>query len=61
MTTKPSTHDHDITKTEQLGVSRMELVKSQELIKQLKEIKENNEITYPRILERMEKNGKNYL
>ena len=36
----------------------MELVKSQELIKQLKEIKENNEITYPRILERMEKNGK---
>ena len=36
----------------------MELIKSQELIRQLKEIKENNEITYPRIMERMEKNGK---
>lgn len=29
-----------------------------ELIKQLKEIKLKNEITYPRILDRMEKNGK---
>lgn len=36
----------------------MELTKSQELIKQLKEIKESNEITYPRIMERMERNGK---
>ena len=36
----------------------MELTKSQELIKQLKEIKARNEITYPRIIERMEKNGK---
>ena len=36
----------------------MELTRSQELIKQLKEIKANNEITYPRIIERMEKNGK---
>lgn len=36
----------------------MELTKSQELIRQLKEIKAANEITYPRILERMEKNGK---
>lgn len=36
----------------------MEITRSQELIKQLKEIKEKNEITYPRILERMEKNGK---
>ena len=36
----------------------MELIKSQELIKQLKEIKEDNELTYPRIMERMEKNGK---
>lgn len=36
----------------------MELTKSQELIKQLKEIKEANEITYPRIMERMERNGK---
>ena len=36
----------------------MELTRSQELIKQLKEIKETHEITYPRIIERMEKNGK---
>ena len=51
MDTKPSTHDT-------LGVSSMELTRSQELIKQLKEIKAANEITYPRIIERMEKNGK---
>jgi len=36
----------------------MELTRSQELIKQLKDIKTKNEITYPRIMERMEKNGK---
>ena len=36
----------------------MELTRAQELIRQLKEIKEKNEITYPRIMERMEKNGK---
>lgn len=36
----------------------MELQRSQELIKQMKEIKARNEITYPRIMERMEKNGK---
>ena len=36
----------------------MELTRSQELIRQLKEIKETHEITYPRIMERMEKNGK---
>ena len=36
----------------------MELTRAQELIKQLKEIKAKNEITYPRIIERMEKNGK---
>lgn len=36
----------------------MELTRSQELIRQLKEIKESHEITYPRIMERMEKNGK---
>lgn len=36
----------------------MELTRAQELIHLLKEIKEKNEITYPRILERMEKNGK---
>lgn len=51
MDTKPSTH-------EQNGVSCMELTKAQELIRQLKEAKARNEVTYPRILERMERNGK---
>lgn len=36
----------------------MELTRSQALITQLKEIKAANEITYPRIMERMERNGK---
>ena len=36
----------------------MELSVSQKLIKELKEIKKANEITFPRIIERMEKNGK---
>lgn len=36
----------------------MEHTKAYELIKQLKEVKAKNEITYPRIMERMEKNGK---
>lgn len=38
--------------------SRMELTRSQELVKQLKEIKENNEITFPRIIDLMEANGR---
>ena len=36
----------------------MEFTKAQELIKQLKNAKKNNEITYPRIMERLEANGK---
>lgn len=36
----------------------MEFTKAQELIRQLKEAKTRNEVTYPRIMERMEKNGK---
>ena len=36
----------------------MELSAKQDLIRQLKERKLKDEITYPRILERMEKNGK---
>lgn len=40
------------------GGTGMEFTKSQQLIKELKEIKTANEITYPRIIERMEKNGK---
>ena len=51
MDAKPSTH-------EQFEVSCMEHTKAFELIKQLKDVKARNEITYPRIMERMEKNGK---
>lgn len=54
MDTKPSTHEQILTVEGQ----NMEHTKAQELIRQLKEVKERNEITYPRILERMEKNGK---
>ena len=36
----------------------MELTKSQELIRQLKDAKERNEMTYPRIMDRIEENGK---
>lgn len=58
MTTKPSTHEPSVNTKEQIGVPCMELTKAQELIRQMKIIKESNEITYPRIIERMEKNGK---
>ena len=54
MNTQLSTHDNILTE----GVSRMELTKSQELIKQLKEAKERNEVTYPRLMDRIEANGK---
>lgn len=36
----------------------MEYTSAAELIRQLKEVKLKNEITYPRIMDRMEKNGK---
>ena len=36
----------------------MEVTRSQELVKQLKEIKERNEITFPRIMDLMEANGR---
>ena len=36
----------------------MELTSAQALIRQLKEAKARNEVTYPRIMERLEKNGK---
>lgn len=58
MSANHSMREHDLITDEQNGASHMELTKSQELIRQLKEIKSKNEITYPRILERMEKNGK---
>ena len=51
MNTKPSMN-------EQIGVPSMEMTRSQELIKQLKEAKQTGEITYPRIIERLEKAGK---
>ena len=54
MSKKPSMHEQIMIED---GFP-MELTRSQELIKQLKEVKEKNEITYPRIIERMEKNGK---
>ena len=44
MDTQPSTHDTQSVTNEQLGVPRMELTKSQELIKQLKEIKETKNV-----------------
>lgn len=54
MNTKPSMQEQFYTEEG----SHMELTRAQELIRQLKEVKEKNEITYPRIMERMEKNGK---
>ena len=58
MDTKPSGHDHFMATIETMEVSCMEHTQAQELIKQLKEVKAKNEVTYPRIIERMEKNGK---
>lgn len=54
MSSQPSTHVQNNT----VEVSRMELTRAQELIKTLKEIKTKNEITYPRLMEMMDKNGK---
>ena len=54
MERKPSMNDS----FEEERVSCVELTRSQELIKQLKEIKTKNEITYPRSMERIEANGK---
>lgn len=54
MDAKPSTHDQNLT----TGAPCMEYTKAQELIKQLKDAKTRDEVTFPRIMERMEKNGK---
>lgn len=51
MEQEPSTFDT-------LGVSEMELKSSQELIKQLKAAKKEKEITFPRLMEKLEQNGK---
>lgn len=55
---EPSTHEHIINIDSYTEEPRMELSNKQELIRQLKEAKAKNEVTYPRILDRMEKNGK---
>jgi len=47
---KPSNFD-------MLGESEMEMKPSWELIKKLKEAKKDKEITFPRLIERLEKNG----
>lgn len=58
MSARRAKREQNLTTEETTGGPCMEITRAQELIKQLKEIKEKNEITYPRILERMEKNGK---
>lgn len=55
---EPSTDEHFMHQENATKEPSMELSTKQELIKQLKEAKEKNEVTYPRILDRMEKNGK---
>ena len=58
MVYEPSTHEHFMNTKDATEESCMEVTSKQELIKQLKEAKQRDEVTYPRILERMEKNGK---
>lgn len=55
---EPSTDEHLVNIDSAKEESRMELSNKQELIRQLKDAKAKNEVTYPRILDRMEKNGK---
>ena len=55
---EPSTDEHFINIDSFTEETRMELSNKQELIRQLKDAKAKNEVTYPRILDRMEKNGK---
>ena len=56
MDAKLVTHEQEVATNEQSEVLSMELTKAQELIKTLKEVKAKNEITYPRIMDRLEKN-----
>lgn len=55
---EPSTHEQFMNTKNTTEGSCMEQTNKQELIRQLKESKQRNEITYPRIMDRMEKNGK---
>ena len=50
--------DTEPSPKEQMEVTRMEHTRSEDLIRQLKEVKQSNEITYPRIMERLEKINK---
>ena len=58
MGAKLVTHEQGVATHEQSEVSKMELTKAQELIKTLKEVKAKNEITYPRIMDKLEARGK---
>lgn len=58
MNTDHPMREQDKLIKKQLGEPGMELTNSQELIKKLKEIKARDEITYPRMMERIENNGK---
>lgn len=58
MNYEPSTNEQQMNNSNVTEVSCVELSNKQELIRQLKEAKARDEITLPRILERMEKNGK---
>ena len=58
MNAQPSMHEQFCITEEHMEVSRMEFTNAQNLILQLKEAKRKNEVTYPRIMERMEKAGK---
>ena len=51
-------YGHETIHERQYEEPSMKHTSAAELIKQLKEIKVKNEITYPRIIDRMEKNGK---
>lgn len=58
MNMESSEHEQLCAVQEHMEESRMEHTSAELLIRQLKEVKSKNEITYPRIIERMEKNGK---
>ena len=53
-----NTNEQFVNENNATEETSMELSHKQDLIRQLKEAKQKNEVTYPRIIERMEKNGK---
>lgn len=58
MNYEPSIQEQLMDTENTTGGLCMELSSKQELIRQMKDAKRKNEITFPRILERMEQNGK---